>query len=705
MSPFTVIAAGTTRAPDLVEVRRAASVLFDPAQGVQIQGLPSGRWRICRGGDQEAIAKAAEWFSDDKGVYFSLNPCDPSLTRPVKASLMQSRRWLLIDCDVARSDHDQNSIDLEHEAARQTAHTVMGFLADLGWPLPLITDSGNGWHLLYRVDLPNTGHAGVLVREATHRLADQFDSEAVKIDRNVHNANRISKLPGTWACKGPHSDERPHRLAKLVFCPEGIEVVTVEQLQSLGQRSDESAETIVETEPAASPFAVQAGQTGPARYALAGLEREVAKVLLAPLHTRNNTLNEAAFNIGTMVGAGWILQQKVEADLTFAALSNGLGEQEIAGTIRSGIEAGKLKPRRMPERNGRPASTADGVTEDELIIVRASAIVPRRVEWLWPGRVPLGKLTTFAGVGGLGKTFVLCDMTARISRGLPWPDGEHAEPGQVLFISGEDDADDTLVPRLIELGADLTKVCFLATAIQDRFTLADLKTLETALEQMGPGVRFVAIDPPTAYLGGVDDHKNSELRALLAPLKSWASKRRLAVIFNTHVNKQQGSKVEAMMRVMGSVAWVNAVRAAHMFARDPENLERRLFIGMKMNLAKERKGLAYRILPTETLAKVEWLGEVDTTADEAMSHVHKRERVATEWLIGKFRERLEWPSEDLFAAARNDGLSRNAVFEAKSALNLPRARRQVNERGDVLYIWWVLPDWPLLSRNVASPGQ
>lgn len=370
-----------------------------------------------------------------------------------------------------------------------------------------------------------------------------------------------------------------------------------------------------------------------------------------------------------------------------------------------------------PSRNGKAAarkSSGQGGSErptkmkpDEIVVVRASDIPPREVEWFWPGRIPMGKLTTFAGVGGLGKTFVLCDLTARVTRGLPWPDanGECCTPGQVLFVSGEDDYDDTLVPRMIELGADLEKVCFLTTEAADRFTLADLPLLDAALEQTGSGVRFVAIDPPTAFLGGINDHKNAELRGLLGPLKSWASRHHVAVVFNTHVTKPQGVKVDAMMRVMGSVAWVNAVRAAHMFTRDPEDADRRLFIPMKNNLGPERKGLAYKLVfEPNRMAKVEWLGEVDTTANDAMSGEKQPARrvLATEWLMGIFKQKLEWPSDEFWASAKQNGVSKNAIDEARVRLGMPKPRVLVSLHGEKSWTWWVPEDWPPLRETKAD---
>ena len=90
--------------------------------------------------------------------------------------------------------------------------------------------------------------------------------------------------------------------------------------------------------------------------------------------------------------------------------------------------------------------------------ILASEITPRDVEWLWNGYVPLGSLTVVAGPGGCGKTFMLLDWTARVTSGLPWPAGGTTPAvGKVLYISGEDDPEMTIVPRLTALGATLPR--------------------------------------------------------------------------------------------------------------------------------------------------------------------------------------------------------------------------------------------------------
>jgi putative DNA primase/helicase len=551
------------------------------------------------------------------------------------------------------------------------------------------------------VDLPNNNHSKALLRVALHALAKQFDGPDGTVGVECHDARRIAKLPGTWARRGPHSPERPHRLCRLVYVPEAVEVVPDDAIRALGRPDAEPTPGEANGNGHADRFKVRVPHRTADAYGRSALDQECGKVALASKGKRNETLNIAAFSLGQLVAGGVLKREAVEAALEQVArrcgldLDPGCGEEGVRKTIASGLDAGATEPRGVPERNGHAGANGHAPAptwkEGESIIVRASAITPRKVEWLWPGRIPLGKLTTFAGVGGLGKTFVLCDITARVTQGSDWPDaeGECCERGQVLFVSGEDDPDDTLVPRLIELGADLERVVFLKTEVQDYFSLADIKTLDEAIRQAGPGVRFVAIDPPTAFLGGVDDHKNSELRGLLSPLKSWAAKHRVAVVFNTHVNKPQGAKVEAMMRVMGSVAWVNAVRAAHMFARDPEDPERRLCVPMKLNIGKEKKGLAYRIVEAGELARVEWLGSVDTTADEAVNKERRqgREVEAGEFLRDLFAKEDEVASKLIFAAAKEAKISDNALREAKQALRIEARKKVVAGQGVWVWIW------------------
>jgi putative DNA primase/helicase len=684
------------------EVRRALKVLADPEHAIELRGGLGWQSRVRPSTDIEGLVGCALELSTGKGVYFCLNPIPPGRNEPTTKKKVLRRRWLLIDCDAIREDTDSNSTEDEHDAAAAVARKVMDYLSDEGWPSPLLIDSGNGWHLLYRIDLPSEPTVQAILRRFLHEMHKQFSCPSVDIDRKVHNAARVSKLPGTWARKGPNTPERPHRICRLVGLPDPVEIVLLEQITAI-------AGVEIDQKTPVRPYRPFVGKVSlgdrRAAYGRRALELETDHVALAPKGERNDALNKAAFSLGQLVGADLLAEFLVIETLTSAAHRAGLNHAEIGPTIRSGLEAGKLQPRQMPEPtvNGhKPKGMDVPIQDDEPVIIRASQVEVKDIDWLWSNRIPLGKLTTFAGIGGLGKTFVLCDIAARISTGAPWPDceGQRRKPGQTLFISGEDDPEDTLVPRLIESGADLTKIAFLTTKAQGQFTLVDLTLLWRAMQAVGEGLQFVAIDPPTAYLGGVDDHKNAELRQLLTPLKELAQNAHVSIVFNTHVTKPGGVKMEAMMRVMGSVAWVNAVRGAHLFARDPENHERRIFVPMKNNLGPERKGLSYQLaFEPDEMAHVEWMGEVDTTADQAANQDARRPRAieARKWLIELFRTKRRWLADEFWAEAKMNGVSDHAIREARTKLPGIECARSVPPNGKIVYVWSVAEDWPFLE--------
>lgn len=738
--PWTItVPKSAPRAIDEGEVRRALGLMVDRGNWVQIQSLPGARFRHHPGSDLDALVATVADLGGGSGTYLSLNPFGGNLAKAVKNSDILARRWFLIDPDAKKADpgtgrpvdRNASTTDEEKGCSRRVTEAIRDFLEDAGWPDPIDVDSGNNWQLLYRVDLPNDRLSQQILAHCLRRLGDRFDTERVTVDRGVHDARRICKVPGTMVRKGRDTPDRPWRMSRIVSSPTEPTPVPVALLMSVaglstvtGPRDEAGEEIDPPTTRVDDPWTVRVGVGvgggggGRDAWARAVLAAEVARVAGCTV-LRNQTLHDAAWKVASVVAEGGIGQPEARSLLADAARACGLGTDgdanEIGRAIDNGFAYGLANPRHPAGKPvgrtmatkkakagvgvGAGAATTEAPGGDPSIIVRASEIAPRRVEWLWPGRIPLGMLTTFAGIGGLGKTFVLCDIAARITRGDSWPDdaGAAVKSGQVIFVSGEDDPDDTLVPRMIEMGAVLERIVFLKSEVQDRFTLADLATLDKAIAQAGPDVSLVVIDPPTAFLGGCDDHKNADLRSLLSPLKSWASRHRVAIIFNTHVSKPQGTKVEALMRVMGSVAWVNTVRAAHIFARSPDDPSRRLFVGMKLNVGKERKGLEYQIVDTETFARVEWLGEVDCTADEAMNGDRKKPRavVATEWATEQFRIKREWTSDDIVSAAREAGISRSALFSPEVAalpiLKVPTTHAQ----GKSGWVWRARPGWPL----------
>ena len=285
-------------------------------------------------------------------------------------------------------------------------------------------------------------------------------------------------------------------MARIVFEPEQIEVVTVEQLQGLtGEEPKVEPESNGHTGPKWSEHKGKGGECY--QYIQSAIARECLAVALAPTGERNNRLNAAAFALGTMADWPEMDEQGCRATLLRAAERAGLEPRESLLTVASGWAAGKLEPRERPKSN-RHESNGE-IPKPGQFIIWASTIKPRKVEWLCPGRIPLGKMTTFAGQTGLGKTFTICDLAARVTRGgeIPFGGGLTYDRGKVLIISAEDDADDTIVPRFMELGGDLSRLALLSPESEEHFSLAALEVLNGCLGDMGPDVRMVAIDPPT----------------------------------------------------------------------------------------------------------------------------------------------------------------------------------------------------------------
>jgi putative DNA primase/helicase len=685
--------------------------VLPPGQVVEVRCLHPFASRVFDTGADGALAAlgcyAAGESGRHKGIYFTPNPLR-SVTLSGKYNAaedadVERRRWLLVDADYRRPK-DVNATGAERAAALRAARAVRDSLAAWGVGGIVLGDSGNGGHLMVPVDLPNDDQSYKAHGEFLAHLQERFGSEAVEFDPKVKNAARIWKVPATLAMKGPHSEARPNRYARFIDVPERPHQHAERNTAILGQLL---AAWGMSTRRKSTPLDLRSDVE----------RRAAAYAARMPKAVSGQRGHDRAWDvaIALMRGFGLTIEQARPIMEGYSSRCDPpWSGREITHKLENARDDARVpvgyllsSPDAAPVNGAGAAPGADGPPAPAgPITVRASEITPRKVEWLWPWRIPLGKMTTFAGMGKIGKTFVLLDIAARLSQGADWPDlaGECCEPGQALFISGEDDPDDTLVPRLIELGADLRRIAFLTAGAQGNFTLAAVQTLTRAINEIGrvgPRTRLVVIDPPTSYLGGVNDHRNSELRQLLTPLAAWASANRVAIIFNTHVNKGGGGKVAALERVISSVAWVNTVRAAHMFVRDAEDRDKRLFIPMGNNLGPERKGLAFTVksLPDDR-ATLEWLGEVDTTADEAVNAETRspRQKLATDWLVELFAQKLEWPSKEFWNSARTNGITRHAIDAARVKLAMPKPRKVTTLTGEESWTWWVPADWPPLVK-------
>ena len=201
-----------------------------------------------------AIPEALKRLLSFRGVYVTVNPVNPDLLaravnrlrpagrNPTTADTdIVRRRWLLIDCDPRRASGVSSS-NAEHESALAKAREIRDGLSSLGWADPIMTDSGNGAQLMYRIDLP--ADDGELVRRVIGEIA-KASSEQVAIDTSVHNPARIWRLPGTMNCKGDSIPERPHRMARILDEPQDIVSVPREQMQDIVSYQSEDTQTDV----------------------------------------------------------------------------------------------------------------------------------------------------------------------------------------------------------------------------------------------------------------------------------------------------------------------------------------------------------------------------------------------------------------------------------------------------------------------------
>jgi putative DNA primase/helicase len=289
-----------------------------------------------------------------------------------------------------------------------------------------------------------------------------------------------------------------------------------------------------------------------------------------------------------------------------------------------------------------------------------------------------------------------------------------ASPGSVVLLSAEDDIADTIRPRLDAAGANVKKVTalqglrFRESQKERCFSLeSDLPLLEQAI-QSSPDCRLIVIDPVSSYMGGVDSHKNSDVRGLIHPLSVLASRYSVAVVLVTHFSK--GQNRTAMHAPTGSIAYIAAARAAWAVVADKNDPARRLFLSIKNNLAKDCGGLAFRIVDRDvngqTVGAVEWDADpVTVTADDALSDEGARGPSQCEQASDWLRELLA--AGPMFQADVEEAA--NAELYSKATLKLAKVKAGVLSKKQGFGAegrWlWFLPGCDIMAKSMEpSPA-
>jgi len=695
---------------DEAAVARALGILIQPGTRFEIRGHPTRSPRVCDTIEQGV--EAARSYAGSEATWYTINACRPDLDHYANEADIIARRWLLVDVDPIRPDKS-NATEAEKQNALDVAYAILQHhSAGRGWPSPLIVDSGNGIHLLWQCDLPADKLTKQIIKGWITGLA-RFQGEHTIIDRLFRNS-QLAKLPGTWARKGPHSEERPHRKCELLWTPSTLECVTLDQI-----KAELPAETSKPAGPLPSP--ARAAITSIERYCQRALESAACAVLLAQEGTRHNILRDQAYALAGYLHTGGITEFELRRVLRPAGIRCGLADKEVDDLIDSGIIKGREAPRSLPAElraqvvaATRPGPEAD---EDEApeqerttgnsgreyrfpLIVRGATVEAKQVNWMWRDRIPYGFLTLIAGRTGIGKSFVTLDLASRVTTGreVPFGNGEKFAESSVLIIS-EDSHEYMLAPRLIEVETNMDRVSFMSWEAMASFELADTQMLDDTYHAAGCP-KMVVIDPPTNFLGNKDEHRNAEVRSVLMKCSIWAMQHTIACLMITHCNKGGKKDMAALDRVIGSVAWASTSRIAHIFGEHPDKPHHAVFVPLKNNLGPTADGITYRIDQGEICGKVNWVEVWEGTGDDLLGGKKKTKPMqAIEWLMERFRLQREWPSSELRRDALEAGLNKDALWDPR-VQGLPIRKTQINTAdGGRHWVWQAEEGWPPPSES------
>ncbi len=527
-----------------------------------------------------------------------------------------------------------------------------------GWPEFVLTDEDLTSHFSGRANV------GVILGSRSRGLVD------VDLDCTEALALAERLLPKTASVFGRTSKPRAHYFYYCDHLPSPHKFAAPDG-ECLAELRSSGQQTIIPPSMHPAGEAITWARDGePATVDAATLSRAVALIAAAALFVRNwppqGQRHDARMAlIGCLARSGWA--EDLTIDFVQAVVSTAQSEdRDACGKVVGDTRAAFLRLKRKQTVTGIPrlaallgenvvesASEWLGLNSQNTIsfaqnpkaITRCFAdIAPEPLRWLWPGRIPLGKLTLLIGDPGLGKSLITIDIAARITRGTAFPDEASGDEGGVLFLSAEDDPADTIRPRLDASAADVSRVHTLEAVCVYRadgstgekgFNLeSDVAALENVLH-LNADIRLIIIDPISAYLGGIDSHSNAEVRGLLAPLVTLAAKHEVAIMAVTHLPK---SRHRAVHSAIGSIAFAAAARAVWAVAADPDDAERRLMLPAKQNLAANSGGLAFRIRASDGIPQLVWeKGVVSLDANEILCTIETREdrsalRDAKSWL-------------------------------------------------------------------------
>ena len=312
--------------------------------------------------------------------------------------------------------------------------------------------------------------------------------------------------------------------------------------------------------------------------------------------------------------------------------------------------------------------------EPNLKLINMEQVEVEKIDWLLYPFIPFGKVTIVQGDPGEGKTTMVLQIIAKLTKGeavLPSDSDESAleektmalEPVNVIYQTAEDGLGDTIKPRLLSAGADCSRVMVIDDSDQ-ALTMMDARLEEAIIQTKA---RLVVLDPIQGFLGAdVDMHRANEIRPLMKRVALLAEKYHCAIILIGHMNKNSNGK--SSYRGLGSIDFQAAARSVLIVGRIKDEPEIRVVCHVKSSLAPEGKSIAFRL---DKDTGFEWIGEYDISADDLLSGDNRGQKihVAKEFL----QEVLASGSvaqTKVAEEAESRGIKKKTLWNAKKELEI-----------------------------------
>jgi putative DNA primase/helicase len=334
------------------------------------------------------------------------------------------------------------------------------------------------------------------------------------------------------------------------------------------------------------------------------------------------------------------------------------------------------------------------VTRPKLRLVNFSKIQTKPINWLWPGKMAIGHITTMNGDPGTKKSFISLDIAARISTGRAMPDGtpNPFPPSSVLVLTREDGLEDTVKPRFLAAGGNPTKLDSVAIGDSQETAVFKLEESLHELEEiMQPDTRVIIFDPLIDFIKAQQNHE-AEVRDVLTKLKQFAERRELSIIGINHLNKK--SDLDAIHRTMGAKGFIGVARMNFLVGKDEGgNLH---LCSLKNNLWADDGSLTFKLedsvvtdghIILNKVGRVVWTGKGQLTADELSAPKGKTaQNRAQDWLKGYMLPVGEKkPAKDIYEAGMREGFSEDQLKRTLQKI----AKHERTKEVPSTTVWWL----------------